>query len=286
MSTVADIGDASQLMGSEWTQNELQKVSLVIAQAFTQKSYLAGMQQFVDLFSGKPGQQNRILANLINNVPIPLSGLRNEIGKLFVPHMRELNTGIGDALRNRNLISEYLPGDDLPIKYDILNGRPIKDYDFLTRAYNAVSPIGLNLDVGPGRQFLFASGYDIRLSTYYSPNGDDLSDSPKIRSIFQREIGKQGLEAKLNRLAQNPRAIASLAEMNRVIRSGERRDYESSDFWHNQMIHKMFEDARKRAWAVIDENQDIQRLVTEQREAKIQRKKKQNETRTILSIYK
>ena len=74
--------------------------------------------------------------------------------------------------------------------------------------------------------------------------------------------------------------------MNRVIRSGERRDYESSDFWHNQMIHKMFEDARKRAWAIIDENQDIQRLVTEQREAKIQRKKKQNETRTILSIYK
>jgi len=286
MSTVADIGDASMLMGSEWTQNELQKVSLVIAQAFTQKSYLAGMQQFVDLFSGKPGQQNRILANLLNNVPIPLSGLRNDIGKLFVPYMRELNTGIGDALRNRNLISEYLPGDDLPIKYDILNGRPIRDYDFLTRAYNMVSPIGLNLDVSPGRQFLFNSGYDIRLSTYYSPNGDDLSDSPKIRSIFQREIGKQGLEAKLNRLANNPRAIASLEEMNRVIRSGERQDYETSDFWHNKMINKMFEDARKAAWAIIQNDPEIQRLVLEQKQAQIKRKKKQTETRTILSIYK
>ena len=170
------------------------------------------------------------------------------MGKLFVPYMRELNTGIGDALRNRNLISEYLPGDDLPIKYDILNGRPIRDYDFLTRAYNMFSPIGLNLDVSPGRQFLFDSGYDIRLSTYYSPNGDDLSDSPKIRSIFQREIGSQGLEAKLNRLAQNPRAIASLEEMNRVIRSGERQDYETSDFWHNKMIKMLKVCARKEEW--------------------------------------
>ena len=286
MSTIADIGDASTLMGSEWTENELQKVALVMAQAVTSKSYLAGMQQFVDLFSGKPGQQNRIIANLMNNAPIPLAGLRNEIGKLFVPHMRELNTGIGDALRNRNLTSELLPGPDLPIKYDILNGRPVRDWDFLTRAFNMVSPIALNLDHSDGRKFLFASGYDIRTSTFYSPNGDDLSDSPMIRSLFQQAIGKQGLEAKLNILSKDPRAIASLAEMTRVINAGERRDYESSDFWHNQKIHQLFETARRRAWASIQDNPNIQRLASEQKEAKKKRVSKQEETRTILSIYK
>ena len=286
LSTVADIGDASMLMGDEWTENQLQKVSLVVAQAFTQKSYLAGMQQFVDLFSGKPGQQNRILANLLNNVPIPLSGLRNEIGKLFVPYMRELNTGIGDALRNRNLISEYLPGDDLPIKYDLLNGRPVRDYDFMTRAFNMLSPISLNLDTSPGREFLFASGYDIRMSTYFSPRGDDLSDSPRVRSLFQKAIGSQGLEAKLTRLANNPRAIASLAEMNRVIRSGQRADFESSDFWHNQKIAQMFDEARNRAWAMIQDDPAIERLVREQKSKKKDRIRKQEDTRTILSIYK
>ena len=62
MSTIADIGDASELMGEEWTENELGKISLVVAQAITSKSYLAGIQSFVDLFGGRRGQGPRIAA--------------------------------------------------------------------------------------------------------------------------------------------------------------------------------------------------------------------------------
>ena len=58
MSTIADVGDASELMGEEWTENQLGKISLVVAQAITSKSYLAGIQSFVDLFGGRPGQFN------------------------------------------------------------------------------------------------------------------------------------------------------------------------------------------------------------------------------------
>ena len=76
MTMIADIGDHSQLMGSEWTEQQLLKTGLVLAQGITSKSYLAGMQQFVDLFGGRPGQAERILANLANN-QIPLAGLRN-----------------------------------------------------------------------------------------------------------------------------------------------------------------------------------------------------------------
>ena len=165
MSTIADVGDASELMGEEWTETELQKISLVVAQAVTSKSYLAGIQSFVDLFAGRPGQFDRIIAGLGNNI-IPMSGLRNELGKLFTPYMREIGSGIDQSVRNRNLITEQLPGvKQLPIKYDMLNGQPIKDWDFLTRAYNAVSPIQLNLDQSVGRNFLFDSGYDCLLYT-------------------------------------------------------------------------------------------------------------------------
>ena len=106
MSTIADVGDASMLMGEEWTERELQKISLVIAQAVSSKSYLAGIQQLVDLAAGRPGQVERISASLLNNT-VPLAGLRNEIGKLINPHMREINSGIFNSLRNRNLSSEY-----------------------------------------------------------------------------------------------------------------------------------------------------------------------------------
>ena len=44
------------------------KISLVIAQAITSKSYLAGIQSFVDLFGGRPGQGPRIVASLANNL--------------------------------------------------------------------------------------------------------------------------------------------------------------------------------------------------------------------------
>ena len=50
---------------------------------------------------------------------------------------------------------ETIAGEALPVKYDMLNGKPIKNYDFFTRAFNAVSPVSLNLTVSPGRQFLF-----------------------------------------------------------------------------------------------------------------------------------
>ena len=32
MSIIADVGDASQLMGEEWTEDQLQKISLIVAQ--------------------------------------------------------------------------------------------------------------------------------------------------------------------------------------------------------------------------------------------------------------
>tara|TARA_R100000781_G_scaffold71379_1_gene44774 strand:- start:231 stop:1058 length:828 start_codon:yes stop_codon:yes gene_type:complete len=275
-------------MGEEWAEQELQKASLVIMQAITSKSYFAGMQQFVDLVAGKPGQQNRIAASILNNT-VPLGGLRNEIGKLFTPHMKELNSGIGDAVRNRNLISEYLPGEDLPIKYDMLNGKPIKDYDFMTRAFNLAWPISLNLDHNPGRRLIFSSGYDMRMSTYFSPDGLNLSESPRIRSLFQAAIGKQGLERKLNKLADDPKILESLATMQRDRNAGKRGDYEPSDYFHNMKIDQLFQDARRKAWATIMSDPRIEELRKQQLEKKRLRYLKQRDTRNIqpvLNMYK
>ena len=89
--------------------------------------------------------------------------------------MREINSGIFQSLRNRNLASEFLPGRDLPTKFDMLNGNPIKDYDFMTRSFNMFSPVSLNLEESNGRRFLFNSGYDLRMSIYYAPDGTNLT---------------------------------------------------------------------------------------------------------------
>ena len=286
MSTVADVGDASELMGEEWTESELQKISLVVAQAITSKSYLAGIQSFVDLFAGRPGQFDRIVAGLGNNI-VPMAGLRNELGKLFTPYMREIGSGIDQSIRNRNLISEQIPGvKQLPIKYDMLNGKPLRDWDFLTRAYNAISPVSLNLDQSVGRNFLFDSGYDLRMSTYYAPDSTNLTDSPRVRSEFQRYIGMQNLERELDKLAVNPRIIASMEKMYSDIKKGLRDQYDARDYYHNIMIDRLFQQARRRAWAQMRTNPEAIELMDEERKKRVRKLTKKQETRNILTIYK
>ena len=287
-SIIGDIGDASQLMGEEWTEDNLMKVSLLIAQGIVSKSYLAGIQQFVDLVGGAPGQQNRIVANLLNN-QVPLAGLRNELGKLFSPYTRELSSGITDAIRNRNLLSEQLAFAPLPAKHDLLTGQPLKNHDPLTRMWNSVIPISFNLDYSKGREFLFNSGYDLRQTTYFAPDGTDLTDAPEIRSRFQRAIGLQNLELKLNKLAEDPKIIASMEEMQADIKNGNRSLYESKDYYHNIILKKLFRDAKKTAWQQIEADLDIQELKSVERDRDLERLRKKRKTTgytSILDMYK
>ena len=284
LAAVADIGDHNQLMGEEWTKDQFQKLSLVIAQAATSKTYLQSLQGFVDFFAGKPGQQNRVIAGLLNN-QVPLAGLRNEIGKLFSPHMRELNSGWQDAIRNRNMITEQIAGANaLPIKYDMLNGQPVREYDFVTRMWNMFIPVPLNLDQGPGRKLLFESGYDLRLSTYYGADGTDLTDSPVLRSRFQQLIGNQNLELQLNKLAEDPRIIASIAKMNRDLRNGNRGNEPMDAYFHNKKIQQIFTRARRIAWAQMLNDAEVQKLLIESRAKAKANRQSLKETSSLLQM--
>ncbi len=288
MSTIADVGDASELMGEEWTENQLGKISLVVAQAITSKSYLAGIQSFVDLFGARPGQGPRIVASLANNT-VPLSGLRNELGRLFTPYMREINSGVIQSIRNRNLLTEQLVGKSLqlPIKYDMLKpNTPIKDWDFMTRLYNAGSPVSLNIVQSPGRQFLFNSGYDLRQSLYYAPDGTKLTDKPEIRSLYAQAIGEYNLELKLNKFAKDPKMIASLEQMHTDIKSGRRGEFDTKDYFHNRVIAREFYLAETQAWAKISKLPQVRQVILEQRQQEIARLNKRSDTANILNIYK
>jgi len=244
---VADTADAMELMGQEWVEDKFQKVALALVGSGVSKTYLSGLTQLVDFLSGEPGQLELMAAGVANNT-LPLSGLRNEVGKVLNPYMKELNREFDDQVRNRNQITELVAGEPLPIKYDILNGKPINDWNLPTRLFNAFSPVKINLDYSPGRSLLFNSGYDMR-TIAIKPNGVDLSGSPSIRSDYQRALGEQNLEAKLNRLAKDPRAIASLEEI--------------KDYWVNVRINKLFAAASANAWSKVAKSPEAQRLIQE-----------------------
>ena len=136
--------------------------------------------------------------------------------------MKELNSGAFQQLRNRNQLTEFLAGDEgLPIKYDMLTGKPVREYDFMTRMFNMFSPVHFNLDYAPGKQLLFDAGYDMRLTAYTNPAKIDLSDYPELRSKYQMLIGKQNLEKQLAQLATRKNIQDSLAQMEKDKADGK-----------------------------------------------------------------
>jgi len=285
LAAVADVGDNYGLMGPEWTEMNLARAAWIAGQGAISKSYLSGLTALTDLVEGDPTALSRIAGNLANG-SIPLSGLRNEIGKVITPYTRELNSSISDAIRNRNLYAEQLASDPLPIKYDIFNGKPIRDHDFMTRMFNMFSPIQFNLEDSPGRTLMWNSKFDMRMSVMTAPDGTPLAKDAKVRSLYQRAIGNQNLEKTLNELAARRDVQESVKKMIADRDAGKRVIDPMRAYLHNDLIRLAWEDASKKAWAQIQSEPEVRRLVGAKQQAdRLQYNTRNNNTQSANDAY-
>ena len=248
MSTVADIGDASLEMGEKWTEHQYGRLGYILAQNVTNKSFMTGLTQLVDVLQMKGNRPTMVLGGLANGL-VPLSGARNEMGRILAPGMRELEAGFKDSIRNRNLWTDIITpdGQQLPYRHDILNGTKLNDYDFMTRAFNAVSPFQVNVGTTPTRELLFRSLFDVKTSVNVGPQNEALT--AQMKSKYQYLIGRQNIEAQLTTLFQNPDVVKSILDME-ADRSAGRR-YDASTTLHNQQITRIFDTAKRNAWAEL-----------------------------------
>ena len=92
------------------------------------------------------------------------------------------------------------------------------------------------------------------------PDGVDLKDEPGVRSDYQQALGKQNIQKQLDRLAEDPRAIESLAEMEADKEAG-RWGKEPKDYWVNAQINRIFTAASANAWAEVAKSPAAQRLI-------------------------
>ena len=288
IAAVSDVVDNSKLMGPKWTENQLATISVGVAAGITNKSYLQGLSQFVDVLSAQPGKGSaRIAADLLNNT-VPLAALRKEVAKVLNPYAREIGNNLFHQVRNRNLSSEWLTNKQLPIKYDILTGKPIKDWNIVESMWNATSPVHLSIQSSKGRTLLWNSNYDMRLSVYQAPGvgGPSLKNEPEIRSLFQKAIGDyrdgkgRNLEQILDALAKRKDIQRSVIAMGDDIRNGKSYLDPTGTYLHNDVIHHHFEKARKKAWASIRNEPEVQRLLGEHKAIKIEQAKRREQTRS------
>jgi hypothetical protein len=260
--SIADIGDNMELMGSEWAEKRLQAAGFVIGRGLTGKTYMSGLDQMMQIIQMKPGSFDKGAANILNN-SIPLAGMRNEFGKWVNPHMKELNSDMWDSIRNRNQVSELMAAEPLPAKSDLLNGKPINNWNIVGRSFNAISPIQLDIrNDSPGRRLLLDSNYDLK-STTYAYGGYSFVKDNHVRAHFQNAIGTvpimvgfkkfKNVEEALNHLAGRPDVKNSMEDMQRDGKNPANWDLDPNTYPHNTLIDNVMNQARAKAWSKIND---------------------------------
>jgi len=257
LSFAADVVDGQKVMGQEWAGDWYGRLAYLISANVTNRSFMAGLLQMQDVLTSRGADTNRVLGSFLN-YQLPLGSARNEIGKIFSPGMRELESGILQSIGNRNLWVDLL-GDGksiLPYKYDILSGEKIKSYDPWTRFHNAVSPFQINIGTTPTREFLFRSGLNLKQTFNTGPDGQSLRHLPNLRSKYQFLISQQNIEQQLKELFRNPQIVQSIYDMEADRASGRGVAYESEDNLHSDFIRQIFKNAKRRAWKQLLDSED------------------------------
>ena len=265
---ISDIIDNSKLMGKRWTDKNLATYGFAVAASLTSKSMLSGVNNMIKAISmPESGAGEKVVTDMLNSAA-PWAGLRNALGKVLKPGVMELNSAMGDSIRNRNRFAEPLAGDDqLRQKVDLLYGTNLTPWDYLGNALNTFSPIELDWRANdrPGRDLLIASGYPKRLISY-SYGNIDLSEERTVRAKFGEAISRQGLGKALDKLASDPQIRASMDRMEYDRENGVRVENPMATYHHLKVIHNRIEKAKKKAWAEISGDGDVQAVINKKKE--------------------
>ena len=165
------------------------------------------------------------------------------------------------SIRNRNQLSEYASGKPLPVKHDLLNGKPINNWNIIGRSFNAISPIQMDIrSSSPGRKLLLDSNYDLK-STTYAYGGYSFTKNAKVRAHFQNAIGTvpitvgfkkfKNVEEALTYLAGRQDVKKSMAQMQGNVNNPANFDINPNTYPHNTLIDNVMNQARSKAWAKI-----------------------------------
>jgi hypothetical protein len=261
MALVVDVSDHMDLLSSTQQEHMFAKLMYVAAASFTNKSVLSNIEPLNDILQSNGSAAKRWLATFGNST-LPMSGFRNEIGRVMNPALREIKDDLGDAIRNRNNFLDIVdPQGALPEKYNFINNKKVGyPEDFFVRAWNAYSPMKRHDDLTPEEQFLVDIEFNVNPQTNMSSGGVELTNTE--RSEIWSKMGELGTFKKelqkimrySNKLEHNGTKgyINILKEIRRGGLSNEAIETESFERIY-PMIRTAYNKAKKQAEALLPE---------------------------------
>ena len=188
LALTTDIMDNFDTLDAPTIETQLNKMGYILSANLTNKSFTAGLEPLNDVLAGNPAALSRWGASFGSGLA-PLSGMRNELGRLMEPQLKEVEQDFFQLLANRNIGAK----SGLPDLYDWIDGGKVNEpTNFFTRVWNTYSPWFKQSDrVSPEKQFLIDVEFDGRPSL--RTDGRGVEYTPDERSEITNLMGKDGL---------------------------------------------------------------------------------------------
>ena len=209
LALTVDVVDNADSLTSSMQEDLYNKLMFLLGSTLTNRSILSQLEPLHDVLQGNGAAASRFATSFGNNL-VPLGSLRNELGKLLYPGLRQLRSEFGELLRNRNA---WLDGVDperaLPKLLDPVDGKEIGSEDnWFIRMFN-VGPVKIHSKPSKERQFLIDIEFNSSPTMNLSQKGAVLQNH-EIAAINSK-IGEQGLYKK---------------EIRKIMKDAEKLEYQ------------------------------------------------------------
>ena len=207
-----DVADNSDTLSSSVIEDFGTKLTAILGSALTNRSTLAQLEPMFDVLQGNGSAASRWASSFVNNI-LPLSGQRNELGKLMYPGLRQLRSEFDDNIRNRNAwLDAFDPSNALPPVVDPIDGKKVGyQEDWRIRLFN-MGPVKIHDKPSKERQFLIDIEFNHSPTINMSQRGVVL-ENHEITAINSK-IGEMGIYQK---------------ELQRIMRKANRLTYTGPD---------------------------------------------------------
>ena len=107
-----------------------------------------------DVLQGNGAAASRFMSSFLNDM-VPLGGMRNELGKILYPELRQIRSELQEHLRNRNAWLDTVdPSRALDKVVDPIDGKDVgKEDNWFLRVFNR-GPMKVHSKPSKERQFL------------------------------------------------------------------------------------------------------------------------------------
>lgn len=191
---VADVADNMDSLTPNDIGEQFRKLMFILSASVTDKSFMAGLEPFMDVARGDVGALNRWSGSFLVAANMPMSSQMAEISRLMDPGLKEVQSTTFDMARNR------LPflKSQLPQKYDWIDGDRIGYPDkagnmfegFMTRVWNNYMPWKISGKISDEKKFLQMVEFDARPTL--RTNGKGVEYTPAQRSEITNIMGQYG----------------------------------------------------------------------------------------------